>query len=103
MEYKVIISESAVCDIDEILAYITDKLANPKAASDFANELGKRYTALARQPQMFEASHNERLKRKGYRRFPVKHYVVFYQVNEKNKEVIIARIFYGNRNCEKYL
>jgi plasmid stabilization system protein ParE len=103
MAYKVKTTESADRDTDEILVYIAETLANPKAAADFAGALEERYTALEDHPLMFELSRSERLARMGYRRFVVGNYVALYLVNEERQEVTVARIFYGRRNYDKYI
>ena len=103
MAYKVKVTESADHDIDEILEYIIEKLANHKAAVDFSAALDKRYTALEQHPFMFALSRNERLAKMGYRRFIVGNYVALYLVDEKRQEVNIARIFYGRRDYEKHV
>ncbi|MDR1069279.1 MAG: type II toxin-antitoxin system RelE/ParE family toxin [Gracilibacteraceae bacterium] len=102
-KYTVRLAQSAERDIDEILAYIAETLQNPKAAADLADELDARFETLESQPLMFELSVNVRLRRRGYRRFPVKNYVVFYQVDEAAKAVIIARVFYGRQDYERLL
>jgi plasmid stabilization system protein ParE len=103
MAYRVKATESADRDLDEILTYIAETLANPKAAADFADALEERYAALENHPLMFELSRNERLARMGYRRFAVGSYVALYLVNEERREISIARIFYGRRDYEKYI
>lgn len=103
MGYKVKISESAERDLDEILSYIAGKLANPKAAADFADALEEHYGQLETYPLAYELSRNERLARKGYRRFAVGSYVVLYLADETKHEINIARIFYGRRDYEKHI
>ena len=103
MEYEIRISEAADRDIDEILIYIAEKLKNPKAAVDFVNELDKKYAELEKHPFIFEMSRNKRLAQRGYRRFVVGSYVALYLVNERERAVIIARIFYGKREYDKYI
>jgi toxin ParE1/3/4 len=103
MAYKVQLTESAARDIDEILTYICENLNAPQAATDFAVELDKDFELLETQPFMFEASRNDRLRSRGYRRFPVKNYVVFYLVDEDAQVVSIARVFYGRQDYEQYL
>ena len=101
MVYKVRMSESSGRDLDEILLYMAEKLANPKAATDFADALEEKYTVLETHPLMFELSQNKRLAQRGYRRFIVGNYVALYLVDEKRQRVNIARIFYGSRDYEK--
>jgi len=103
MEYRVEVSESADRDLDTILAYIAGELANPKAASDFANEIDAKYEMLENHPLMFELSRNERLAKMGYRRFVVGKYIALYQVNEGRRVVTISRIFYGKQDYEKHI
>jgi addiction module RelE/StbE family toxin len=103
MAYNVKVSDSADKDLDEIFTYIAEKLANPKVAADFARELEERYTALEIHPLMFELSRDKRLAAKGYRRFVVGSYIALYLVDEKRREITIARVFYGRREYEKYL
>ena len=103
MAYKVIASASADSDLDEILTYIAETLFNPQAASDFADELDKKYDALEKNPLMFALSQNERLAQLGYRRFVVGSYVILYLVDEERMLVTIMRIFYGRRNYEQYI
>lgn len=103
MAYKVQVSESADRDLDDILTYIADKLANSKAAIDFADALDEKYGELEDHPLLFELSRNIYLAQKGYRRFVVGNYVALYLVNEERQEVTIARIFYGRRDYDKYI
>ncbi|MCL1875216.1 MAG: type II toxin-antitoxin system RelE/ParE family toxin [Synergistaceae bacterium] len=103
MEYEVIISESAERDINKILMYMTVKLANPQAATDWADELAMRYNELSKHPKMYGYSLIEPLRRIGYRRFVVKNYIVFYRLDDVRRRVIIVRVFYSKQNYEKYL
>ena len=103
MAYKVIASDSADRDLDEILAYITETLMNPQAATDFADALDQKYDELEKHPLMFELSRNERLAQLGYRRFVVGSYIALYLVDEERMTVTVMRIFYGRRNYDKYI
>ena len=103
MAYEVRVSEAADRDTDGILTYLVEELASPKSATDFVDALDKKYSLLEDHPYMFELSRNERLAQMGYRRFIVGNYVALYLVDDKNHVVNIARIFYGKRECEKYI
>ena len=103
MAYRVEVSESADRDLDAIITYITEELASPQAAADFADELDAKYENLENHPLMFELSRNERLARMGYRRFIVGNYVALYLVDEDECVVTISRLFYGKRDYEKYI
>jgi toxin ParE1/3/4 len=51
--YKLIVSELAHQDLDNIVSYIAVELANPVAASDFFDEVEACYGYLKSNPMMF--------------------------------------------------
>lgn len=103
MGYKLAISELADSDIDEIVRYITEVLQNKPVAVHFMDELEKTYKYLSSNPFIYERSQILRLSRAGYRKAVVMNYVLMYLINEEEKIVNIARIFYGGRDYAKYL
>lgn len=46
---------------------------------------------------------DEFLKSKGYRKLIIDNYIVFYLVDEGNKQVIIMRVLYGKQKYEDLL
>lgn len=100
MEYKVILSESAYEDLDKIYSYITETLCTPQAAADLADEGEAKLRQLINHPYSFEASANIGLIKQGYRRIVAQDYIILYLVDERNKQVIIARIFYGRQKYD---
>ncbi len=103
MNYNIIISESPIKDLDENIKYIIEILLNNKAASDFIDEVERKYIEVSKHPYMFELSRDDRLRKKGYHRIVVNNYIILYLINDKSKEVIISRIFYGGQNYKNYL
>ena len=103
MAYKLIISDYATDDLEEIIRYITENLSNPTAAASFMDEVEKCYENLACMPAMYEQCRLPRFKKDGYRRAVIKNYVMVYRINEAESKVIILRFFYGSRDYEKYL
>ena len=53
----------------------------------------------------YSCSHvlDEPLKIRGYRKLMVDNYIIFYLVNEQEKQVVIMRIFYGAQNYQDLL
>lgn len=98
MAYKVVETELAVQDLNEILEYIAFSLANPTAASAFADEVEKCYADLERMPLMYERCQDAQLRALGYRKAVIKNYLLIYKVNETEKNVYILRFFYGGQN-----
>ncbi|MCL2343558.1 MAG: type II toxin-antitoxin system RelE/ParE family toxin [Firmicutes bacterium] len=98
MEFELNIADSAHEDLDEIVTYIAEVLYAPEAAIHFAEAVEKCYDRLRMYPLMYPIADIPELAEKGYRRVPVKNYLILYKVNEFAKLVRIYRIFYGARN-----
>lgn len=103
MAYRLVVSKLADSDLDAILSYMATKLCNPKAASDYASEVEKRYTLIVDQPEIFPFSRSLRLRSKGYRKVVIDNFVMLYRIVEHKEEIFIARFFYGKRDYEKFI
>ncbi|MCG8485261.1 MAG: type II toxin-antitoxin system RelE/ParE family toxin [Clostridia bacterium] len=101
--YKLVVSELAHEDLDNIVAYIAIELANPIAATNFLDEVGKCYGSLKNNPFMYERCYDAHLERESYRKANIKNYVLVYKVNEPNRVVIIYRFFYGAQDYVKLI
>ena len=102
-EYKLKITSAAAGDLDAIDTYITDTLFAPVAAQDLMADFDKSFHSLCDAPYRCELSWNVTLREKGYRRLVVNKYVGLNLVDEIKKLVIIARVFYGAMDYEKYV
>jgi len=102
-EYSYKVTPAAESDLDSIDTYITDTLFAPLAAMNLINEFESQFRSLCDNPYRCELSRNPTLAAKGYRRLVVKKYVALYLVEETKKIVIIARVFYGAMDYEKYV
>ena len=98
MDYRVDITDSAHNELSDIVEYIAETLCAPTAAAHFAEAVEKCYDNLKSQPFMYNVSDMPELAAKGYRRAPVKNYLILYRVDELVGLVRIHRIFYGARN-----
>lgn len=97
--YKLIVSELAHQDLDNILSYIVVQLANPMASGDFLDEVDKCYSHLKSNPMMYAKCQDKRLEKEGYRKALIKNYVLVYKINGVSKTVIILRFFYSAQNA----
>ncbi|MDR0311765.1 MAG: type II toxin-antitoxin system RelE/ParE family toxin [Acidobacteriota bacterium] len=102
-EYKYKVTHAAADDLDAIDTYISDKLHAPMAAQNLMDEFERNFRSLCDHPYRCELSRNPVLGEKGYRKLVVKNYVALYLVDRAGKLVIIARIFYGAMDYEKYV
>lgn len=81
-----------------MIAYIKDTLCAPEAAADFADEVQKCYDRLSDNPLICALCSDERLAKEGYRKAPIKNYLLLFKVDEVKKIVNIYRFFYEAEN-----
>lgn len=96
--YKLVVTELAHQDLDDIVAYIAVQLANPAAASDFLDEVDKCYGFLKSNPMMYSKCNDRRLEKEGYRKAVIKNYILIYKVDKSVNTVSVLRFFYGARD-----
>jgi addiction module RelE/StbE family toxin len=102
-KYKVILSNAAYNDLDEIFSYIAETQRAEGSAKDFMLEIHKMILSLDEMPQRFRFSLDVSLAQKGYRRVVVKKkYLILYLIDEQSKIVNIARIVHGSTDYAKY-
>ena len=101
--YKIDISELAHNDLDRIVSYIAVNLASPMAATNFLDEVEKCYDYLKHNPYMYAKCQNMRLEKEGYRKIPIKNYLLIYKIVEEYKTINILRFFYGAQDYLKLI
>lgn len=101
--YKLLVTELAHQDLDNIVSYIALQLANPKAAGDFLDEVTACYGFLKSNPMMYERCQDRRLGKEGYHKAVIKNYVLVYKIVEVSKTVSIMRFFYGAQDYTKLI
>jgi len=101
--YRLVITELADHDLDNIVSYIAVQLANPSAASNFLDAVDTCYQFLQSNPLMYEKCRDPRLEAEGYRKAVIKNYIAVYRINEATKSVIILRFFYGAQDYIKLI
>ena len=82
-------------DLDEIYGYIFGTLSATIAADKLVDHMENAIMCLKEYPFSCQYVLDEPLKARGYRKLIVDNYLVFYQVNEDKKKVVIVRILYG--------
>ncbi len=102
-QYRVDVSEPAENDLVEIIRHIATQFNAPISALNLMELLEEQMASLSNLPQRYPPVFDERLSQMGYRKLPVKKYVVFFSIDEKNKVVDIERILYGRRDWVQIL
>ncbi len=103
MAYKLLVSKEAHRDIDEITGYIAHELKSTAAANSFLTNVENSYRHVEENPFMYNFCNDERLRNEGYRKIPMKNYLVIYRVDEARNCVFVVRILYGPRDYAKLL
>lgn len=103
MSYKLFITQNAYNDIDEIVSYIVNILKNPIAADNLLSEIEDNFHAVVTNPEMYAYCSDNKLRNDGYRKIPVKNYIIFYRADNEKNIVYIMRVIYGRRDYTKLI
>lgn len=98
MSCKLVVTEPAEKDLEEIIGYISKELSAPQAASDFLDSVMDCYENLENNPLMYEECRNERFKERKYRKAVIKNYLMIYRYDSEINTVFIMRFIYGRRD-----
>ncbi len=101
--YRVIFTEMAETDLNEIYEYIATDLKAPIAAMSFTHSLEETFNLLAFLPNTHPKVRDYRLSAMGYRWLGIKNYMAFYTIDEQIKTVTVERILYGRRDWAQIL
>ena len=98
MEYKVKLTDQFLDEFEEICDYISNKLKNMDASNRLREKVIYNILLLENFPKMcVEIEKVDRTER-NYRRMIVNNYVILYTIDELEKVIYIAHIYYSGRN-----
>ena len=100
MNYSVNIKDLAEEDILATLKYISNVLKNPIAANNLLDEIEKHEKILEETPNIYPFVNDEYLSQKGIKFVIIKNYLMFYIIDENNKNVNVIRFLYGRMNWQ---
>lgn len=103
IEYKVMISEVADADLEEIVDYIAVNLQEPVTALNQMGRIKDAMMSLRTMPERHGVVSDKYRAFKGIRLLPIDNYLVFYTVNKAAEMVGIVRMLYGRREWETLL
>ena len=102
-QYKISVTDPAEEDLDEILQYISVQLSAPAAALKLADAFDGAFDDLEDMPEKYPLVQDDRLAALGYRKRPVKNYLVFFTADETSHVVYVERILYARRDWQNIL
>ncbi len=100
-KYKIQLTNKSRNDLKRIVLYIKDELQEPNIAKKYLKRVKEEIKTLEYNPKKFEIVDIEVKKDLEIRKLMIKNYIAFYQIDEKNKVVIIDRILYGASNWKE--
>jgi plasmid stabilization system protein ParE len=100
-QYKVIIYDKAIEDMEGIYTYISETLVAPIAAMNQYNRIADAILSLEQMPERVRLMYSEPEHSKGIRSLPVDNYAVFFVINDK--AVNVLRVLYGASDISKRL
>jgi toxin ParE1/3/4 len=103
MIWKVIYTDDALADLQEIYEYIAFTLLEPMTAERQSERILDAADSLENMPMRHRLCDKEPWRSRGLRVLPVDNYLVFYLPNEANSTVAIIRIMYGGRDVDEQL
>lgn len=97
------LTQKANADLDDIVGYIAVELANPTAASHFADKLQEAIEEACSFPENGSFVINEFVPNTEVRKKLVGNYMMYYLPDSNEKMIFILRIVYGRRNMDEIL
>lgn len=102
--YKVLVTEPAFADLDEILSYHTAVLAAPQAATKLLDDFEAIKEELEQLPTAYPRARDPRPASFGYHWAPLaKSYAIFCRINDSEKTVTVDRVLYQARQWQSIL
>ncbi len=96
-KYKVSYSQIAKNDLKEIVLYMDNDFNSYSTAVNIFNNIKNKIEKISDNPYMYAQIPNKS-KIKNVRKAVIKNYLIFYIVNDEEKEITIVRILNGKRN-----
>ncbi len=94
MEYSVKLTPHAIVQIRETIAYISKVLLVPETARAWSDYLQKEIAGLSTMPARFSAVDEEPWRSRGYRKMPVKNFIIYYYADDETKTVWVTAVVY---------
>lgn len=98
MKYNIKLTEEFLKEFKKICYYISTNLNATKAANRLREKVIYNILLLEETPRMFEEIGKMYKTHKQYRKITINNYVILYTIDDENKIIYIAHIYYGGRN-----
>ena len=100
-QYRVLITDEALNDMESIYEYIADELLAPDTAMGQYNRIADAIETLEQMPERIKLMESEPEKTRGLRKLIVDNYAVFFIIEDD--AVIVTNVLYGASDIENRL
>lgn len=100
-QYRVLITDEALNDMESIYEYISDELLAPDTAMWQYNRIADAIETLEQMPERIKLMESEPEKTRGLRKLIVDNYAVFFIIEDD--AVIVTNVLYGASDIENRL
>lgn len=98
MEYNIKLTDEFLDEIDDICNYISNNLKAPDAANRLREKVVYNILMLEKSPRIFMKIEKMAKTERQYRRIVINNYVILYTIDDNEKIIYIAHIYYSGRN-----
>ena len=98
MEYKIIISETCLEEIEENCEYIEKILKAEQASNRLRKSVRNVLAGLKDSPKIYPKIEKRDRTGRSYRKIIIKKYILVYTIIEEEKVVLISHMYYSGRN-----
>ena len=100
-QYKVLVTDEALNDMESIYVYIAEELLVPDTAMGQYNRIAGAIESLDQMPERIKVMESEPEQSRGLRKLIVDNYAVFFFI--KDDAVIVTNVLYGASDIENRL
>lgn len=97
-QYKIVFTNDAVKDMENIFEYISNMLYSIKSAKKLMRKIDRKIENLKIIPRAYKVIKKYPELELEYRRIVVNNYVILYSLFEKEKKVYIMHLYYAKSN-----
>lgn len=101
--YNVILSNDANNDINQIVIFIRTESGSLKVARKYFDKLETAILSLNKFPERGSNPRYKILRNQGFKFIVVESHLVFYKINEVNKNVIVYRVLHNKSAYQNFL
>ncbi len=98
MEYNINLTDIFLEEIEEICDYISINLKAIAASNRLREKVTYNILLLENSPRMFPETDKFDREKRNYRKIIVNNYIILYTIDENNKDIYVAHMYYEGQN-----